>query len=100
MTKESKAKTKFRSTSKWKNWRKYLKNKRKNDELTGSPLYSGWQCHHLDMSAEHYEDLREDKFCCLNRKSHDMIHFLFRYKNWKEILKNAEKILTKMEKYR
>ena len=99
LTKEAKDKSKFRQSSKWKNWRKYLKGKRKVDEITNKPLYKGWQCHHLDMSSEHYTELYEDKFICVNRKTHDVIHWLFRYTNWKEVLYNLSKIMTEMEKY-
>ena len=100
MTDEAKKKASFRKTSKWKNWRKHLKTKRKTDEVTGKPLYKGWQCHHFDMRIENYEDLREEKFACLNKQTHEVVHWMFRYKNWKEIIYNLSKILTEMEKYR
>lgn len=100
MTKESKAKSKFRQSSKWKSWRKYLKGKRKVDEITGAPLYKGWQCHHLDMRPENYEDLREEKFICVNRQTHQMIHWLFRYRDWKRVLFKLSKLMTEMDKYR
>lgn len=99
MTREAKHKANFRKTSKWKNWRKYMKSKRKVDEVTGKPLYKGWQLHHLDMRDEHYEELYEDRFCCLNRKTHDMIHWLYRYDNYDEILMNMKIIIQKMRKY-
>lgn len=98
MTKEQKHKSKFRQTSKWKNWRKYLKGKRKVDAVTGKPLLKGWNLHHCDMNDAHYENLVEDNFECLNKASHEMIHWLFRYKNWRELLTNIYRILEKMEK--
>lgn len=99
MTEEAKLKRNFRATSKWKNWRKYLKTKRKVDEITGKPLYKGFQCHHLDMRIDNYTDLREDKFVVLNKTTHDVVHFLFRYSNWREILEKLYNILERMEKY-
>lgn len=99
MTKESKHKAEFRKTSKWKNWRKYLKTKRKVDECTGKPLLKGFQVHHLDMRDENYEDLREEKFSVLNRKTHDCIHWLFRYSNWREVMQKMADILERMEEY-
>lgn len=99
MTKEAKHKADFRKTSKWKNWRKYLKSKRKVDEITGKPLYKGFQVHHLDMRDDHYEELYEEKFACLNRKTHDVVHFLYRYDNWEDILENLKQLLYRMEEY-
>ena len=100
MTDEAKKKRNFRATSKWKNWRKYMKKKHKTDDITGRPLYKGFQVHHLDMRAENYEDLREDKFATLNKQTHDVLHWLFRYDNWRQILYNLSKMLTEMEKYK
>lgn len=76
-----------------------MKDKHKVDAITGKPLYKGWNLHHCDMSDEHYEDLsNEENFECLNVSSHEFVHWLFRYKNWREILKNIETLLEKMEK--
>lgn len=98
MTKEAREKSDFRKTSKWKYFRKDLQKKRKVDAVTGKPLLKGWQLHHCDMSTTNYKDLsNEDNFECLNINTHKVVHFLFRYKNWRELLKNLERILEKME---
>lgn len=92
-----KEKSKFRKTAAWKKFRAFMKKKAEGrDELTGSKLYPGWQLHHLDMSPENYQDLNPENFVCLNKKSHEFIHFLFRYE-YDTILGRARKILTKME---
>ena len=92
-------KSKFRSTSAWKNFRKKMKEKQKVDFITGKPLYAGFNLHHLDLDEKHYEDIsNEDNFVCLNKTSHETIHWLFRYKNWRQLLKNIETLLEKMEK--
>lgn len=92
-------KSKFRASSKWKDFRKKMKDKQKVDFITGKPLYAGFNLHHLDLDENHYEDIsNEDNFICLNRKSHDLIHFLFRYKEWRQLLKNIETLLEIMEK--
>ena len=97
MTKASKEKAKFRQTSTWKKFRKVMHKAGGGvDYCTGKPLYKGWQLHHLDMALEHYKQLDQCNFRCLNRTTHEIIHFLFRYKNYKEILKNIEDILDKM----
>lgn len=93
-----KEKTKFRNTVQWKRFKAFMKKKDNNrDQLTGRPLRRGWQLHHLDMSVENYKDLNPDNFVCLNRKSHELIHFLFNY-DTDLVLGNARKILLKMEK--
>lgn len=91
-------KTKFRQSTKWKDFRKEMKQKNKVDFLTQKPLYSGWNLHHLDLNEANYEKIEnEENFCCLNRLSHEFIHWLFRYKDWREILKRIYELLEKME---
>ena len=97
MTNASKEKAKFRQSSKWYNFRKLMRKNNKVDYVTGYPLRKGWQLHHLDMSLEHYKLLDPINFTCLNRKTHDIVHFLFRYKNWRECLKHLEIVLSRME---
>lgn len=92
-------KSKFRASSEWKSFRKKMKEKQKVDFITGKPLYKGFNLHHLDLDEKHYEDIsNEDNFVCLNQKSHYLIHFLFRYKEWRQLLKNTETLLERMEK--
>lgn len=75
-----KEKSKFRRSSKWKNFRNYLRRKRCVDYITQKPLYAGWNLHHLDLDKNHYEDISdESKFECLNKKTHDVVHFLYQY---------------------
>lgn len=78
MTKNARFRASFRSSSKWKSWRKHLK-ARKVDELTQKPLRAGWQAHHLDLDIEHYTELREEVFSTLNRNSHFIVHEMYRY---------------------
>lgn len=96
-TKESKEKAKFRQTSIWKKFRQLLRKKRKVDFITGKPLYKGFQLHHLDMHLENYKDLNEDNYLTLNKSSHELLHFLFRYSDWREILKRIAFALERME---
>lgn len=73
-------KTKFRSSAVWKKFRSRLKSERKVDEITRKPLLKGFQLHHLDLDENHYEDISDEThFSCLNRQTHDMIHWLLRY---------------------
>ena len=75
-----------------------MKDKRKIDAVTGRPLLKSWNLHHCDLNEAHYEDIsNEDNFECLNKTTHEVVHWLFRYKNWREVLKNIEALLEKME---
>ena len=100
MTNASKEKAKFRNTSRWKKFRKEMYKKADGkDFLTGKPLRKGWQLHHLDMSLDNYKVLSPERFVCLNRTTHEMVHFLFRYKNYKDILRQANSVLDEMTFY-
>lgn len=100
MTEAQRKKQKFRKSSKWTNFRKYLKNKQKTDFITKKPLLKGAQCHHLDMSEKNYEVLDEEKFVMLNRNMHKIVHELFRYyPKDHSILDRLKEILDEMERY-
>lgn len=98
MTESAKEKAKFRTTTTWKDFRQKMRKERKVDAITGKPLSKSYNLHHCDMSDKNYTNLEEENFECLNSTSHDIIHFLFRYSNWREILQNIARILEKMEK--
>lgn len=93
-----KKKTAFRNSVKWKNFRKKMKELFQVDFLTNRPLYKGWNLHHCDMKLENYTDTTNtENFYCLNKQSHEIVHILFRYKDWREILKRLFVILERME---
>ena len=74
------AKAKFRQTKEWKTFRIKIAEKQDNkDIITGKPLRKCYNCHHLDMSAENYDQLTEENFVALNKQTHETLHFLFRY---------------------
>ena len=74
------AKAKFRRTKEWKTFRIKIAEKQDNkDIITGKPLRKCYNCHHLDMSAENYDQLTEENFIALNKQTHETLHFLFRY---------------------
>ena len=93
-----KDKNKFRASKQWKEFRKKLSSSRKTDELTLSPLRKGFNVHHLDLNKDNYCNLEnEDNFCVLNKKTHDVVHFLYTYyRKDKNVLKRLEYILEKM----
>ena len=96
-TAESKEKAKFRRTATWKKFRQRMRSKNKVDFVTQKPLLKGFQVHHCDMRLENYKELKEENFYCLNKTTHEMIHFLFRYTNWRELLERIKIVLEKME---
>lgn len=91
-------KAKFRHTKAWKEFRQKMRDKQNGlDYITGKKLNKFWNLHHLDMSAENYENLEEDNFICLNKQMHETIHTLFRYyKNDKDVLNRMKQVLDKM----
>ena len=96
--KASEKKAKLRATKEWKTFRTKVSEKQgKKDFITGKPLRKGYNCHHLDMSAENYDKLVEENFIAVNKQTHDALHFLFRYyKNDKDILEKFKEVLDKM----
>lgn len=92
-----KEKAKFRDSAVWKNFRQQLKKDRKVDFVTGKPLYAGFQCHHADLNPEHYKNLIPDNYFLLSRTSHEVVHWLHRYKNWEDLLARLAIILRKMD---
>lgn len=87
-----KMKTKFRATSRWRDFRKFIKDTRQVDEVTLKPLRAGFQVHHLDLRPEHYTNIEdEERFLACNRLTHSMLHDLYRY-----YIKDP-KIITRLE---
>lgn len=96
--KASEKKVKLRATKEWKTFRiKIAEKQDKKDFITGKPLRKGYNCHHLDMSAENYDKLMEENFIALNKQTHDALHFLFRYyQTDRHILDSFKEVLDKM----
>ena len=73
-------KAKFRQTKDWKAFRKRIFDKQDGkDIITGKKLYRGYNVHHCDMSEANYDKLIEENFVALNKQTHEVLHFLFRY---------------------
>lgn len=98
-TAEQKAKIKFRSSAAWKKFRAYLKKERKVDFITGKKLYFGFQVHHCDLHFENYSNIgNQDNFITVNRQSHEIIHWGFKYDNWEFLLVRLAQVWLKMDK--
>lgn len=67
------------------------------DAVTGKPLRPGWNLHHLNESR--YDDLKPEKFRCLNKQSHEAVHWLSRYQNYEEVATNLVAIVKEMKNY-
>ena len=74
-------KAKCRQSKEWKEFRKRMFEKQDGkDIITGKKLCKGYHVHHLDMSAENYDQLvEEENFIAVNKQTHETIHTLFRY---------------------
>ena len=91
-------KAKFRQSKEWKEFRKRMFEKQGGkDTITGKKLCRGFNCHHLDMSAENYNQLIEENFVALNKQTHEALHFLFSYyQKDPTILDRFKEVLDKM----
>ena len=73
-----KAKTKFRSSKEWKDFRHDLKKRQKIDPLSLNRLTTRANCHHRDLRVENYCDLSDPShFVMYNKATHDCIHYLY-----------------------
>jgi hypothetical protein len=79
MTESQKKKRNFRQRKVWKLFK--LKKKKECggiDKITLAKLYKHWELHHEDLREENYEKLN-DNFLACNNKTHEVIHWLWRY---------------------
>ena len=95
----SKEKSKFRASAKWKRFRVFKKKEQNNlDYITQRPLPKGANLHHLD--EKHYDDLSPEKFVFLGKTMHKVVHFLYiYYKKDHTIIERLKEVLDKMEGY-
>lgn len=99
MNETQRVKAKFRSSSIWKKWRKFIYHKDKGiDYITGKKLYSGYNCHHLDLNEAHYKDLTDPShFISLNKQTHQFIHWAYLYyRQDKAFVDRFKEILDRM----
>lgn len=76
----SKDKIAFRQSKAWKQLRKTKRESDCKDALTLKKLSPQFNLHHLDLNPDNYTNISDtDKFMCLNKKSHDTVHFLWTY---------------------
>ena len=98
MNKVQKDKRNFRASKIWKAFRKKMMNKQKNiDPITKRKLYKGWNLHHKHVTADidEYQVIsNEEHYVCLNKQTHEFLHWLYRYwKNDPDILNRIEEEL-------
>lgn len=68
------------------------------DIVTGRPLRKGYQCHHLNLDKSQYDVLSDEDFICINRSTHEMIHWLWRY--WRTdpaVIARLGDVMSKMD---
>lgn len=77
---DKKEKDKFRRSSKWRNWRNYLLNKRNYTcEISGLKRKKGMNVHH--HNPDRYKELKEESFSILTKAEHRNIERLLSIKN-------------------
>ena len=101
-TYNQKSKKKFRDSKRWKDFRRQMYEQSGREcAVTGNKLTRLWQLHHMDMTEEHYENLKPENFVCLSWNMHKVVHALFvksKPKEWRKRVLNLIKILKQMEK--
>ena len=94
------AKTKFRRSSKWMKFRKYMKEKQKFCAVTGSKLGPTANLHHINLDETQYENIEcEKNFIFLSKTAHEVVHWLWGKgtNDWRGRLKALWRILYRME---
>ena len=91
-------KSKVRATPAWRQLRVDIEEAQNGlDPITLRPLRKGFNVHHLDMRAENYGNLALERFAALNKSTHEMVHWLFRYyAKDPAILERLKTLLDKM----
>jgi hypothetical protein len=101
MSDNEKRKNKFRSSKKWKQFRKDLKKKQKTDPITGAKLGATAVCHHLSLKPEEYEMLSEDRQVMLNHFSHKCLHYIYgdgnKYFDWRTRIAKLVELCERMD---
>ena len=99
MNKNQKEKRNFRASKVWKAFRKKMMNKQKGlDPITKHKLYKFWNLHHRHVTADtdEYQDIsNEEHYVCLNKQTHEMLHWLYRY--WKNDPEIIDRIVKELE---
>lgn len=90
----------FRHSNAWKAFKEKIRLKHSIDAITKEFLVKGWNLHHLDLNTRRYDILEPEKFACLNPKTHEVIHEVYKwYRKDKKVLERMKDILEKMEEY-
>lgn len=88
----------FRSSKEWKDHRKHIADMQDSrDVVTDKRLLKGYQCHHMNLDKDHYTDLNDEDFICVNKNTHRFIHWLWTYyKKDPDIIKRIEGVMNTM----
>lgn len=76
-----KEKRDFRKSKAWEKFRHLVYVAQSGiDIITHKKLYSGCNCHHCDLREKNYKKIDDiSRFCMLNKKTHEFIHWIFPY---------------------
>lgn len=95
-----KLKRNFRNSKKWKELRHRKNVEQKGiDPVTLGKLNKTCNLHHLNLDEEQYCNLsNEDNFVMLNKQTHEVVHWLWRYYCKDEsVLLRLKEVLDKMK---
>lgn len=96
-TEHAKKKNAVRQSQAWKDLRETIKKQQKVDALTGSRLTKDYNCHHMDMNPDNYDNMDPSHFVGLNKLSHTVVHFFAEMKDWRKGITALQQLLEQME---
>lgn len=88
----------FRQSETWQKFRQEVAERQgNNDYVTGLPLTEDWNCHHLCVDQEKYNELNFDNFIAVNHDIHELIHKKWNVGDTATSNENLKKVFDKMD---
>ena len=88
----------FRQSETWQKFRQEVAERQgNNDYVTGLPLTEDWNCHHLCVDQEKYNELNFDNFIAVNHDIHELIHKKWNVGDTTTSNENLKKVFDKMD---
>lgn len=90
----------FRKSSAWKKFKHKMRLRTTLDYITKQHLVRNWNLHHLDLNVDRYDVLDAERFMCLNPKTHELIHNLYKlYRRDRKVIERIKHVLELMYKF-
>ena len=88
----------FRRSQEWQQFRLAVAARQDNkDYVTGEPLREDYNCHHLRVDQEHYDELDFDNFIAVNHDTHAQIHEMWNNGNTEGATGKLKDVFDRMD---